>query len=168
MQGRNKGMLLELRRPKTAAFIFGAIALLFFSPVAYAKRGPKPVVPPIQVNGIEFRAPNSPESEGMIEAWDPTSNRLLWSRRVYRNMKDPLAEQDVQWVFIKSMSIAPNNQQLVIADERGRTHLVNIKPPVVRSVISQVIAIPGVAIVLWTLILLQKRRRRHSSLPTES
>src|SRR3954469_709491 len=88
--------------------LLSALLLGSFGPVAYAKRGPKPVVPPIEVNGMEFRAPNQPETEGNIEAWDPKSNTLLWSKRVYRNLKDPLAEQDVQWNFIKSMSFASN------------------------------------------------------------
>jgi hypothetical protein len=96
---------------------------------AHAKRGPKPQVPPINVNGIEIRAPNNPDTEGVIQAWDPNLNKLLWSKRVYRTLKDPLLEQDVQWVFIKSMALTPDQRGLVIVDERDRTHLVPIRAP---------------------------------------
>lgn len=159
---------MELQRTKISGRVVVAIALLFFSSVTHAKRGPKPVAPPIKVNGIEFRAPNSPESEGVIEAWDPTSNKLLWSRRVYRNLKNPLVEEDVQWVFIKTMSLAANNQEIIVTDERGRTHLISIKPPVARFVMWQVAAISGIAVVFSALILLEKRRRRNLSMLSES
>lgn len=109
-----------------------AVAFLF-APSVWAKRGPKPIVPPVRVGHMEIRAPNNPDTEGMIQAWDISSNRLLWSKRVYYTLKDPLAEQDVQWVFIKSMAFSASGNEVVILDELGRRHTVSLGAPIGKS-----------------------------------
>jgi hypothetical protein len=71
-------------------------SLLF--PRASAKRGSRPVIPPIQIYGVEYRAPNTAETEGVIEAWDAKSHTLLWKKRVYHTFKIPFVEEDAQWI----------------------------------------------------------------------
>jgi hypothetical protein len=143
--------------------VLGTTLLLLFGSITYAKRGPKPIVPPLQVNGIEFRAPNLPQSEGIIEAWDPKSNTLLWSKRAYKSLKDPLTELDVQWVFIKAMTLAENNRDLVIVDERGRTHFVSIAAPVAHHGKWNYVVIALTLAILVTLALRAQHRRNDFS-----
>ncbi len=50
---------------------------------AMAKRGPRPDVPPVEIAGTEYRAPNTVETEGCIEAWDVKARTLLWRKKVY-------------------------------------------------------------------------------------
>jgi hypothetical protein len=96
---------------------------------ATAKRGPAPLVPPIDIAGIEYRAPNSVERRGVIEACDVKTGKLLWRKRVYLNVELPFSEADVQWVFIKSMTFAPSGDRLVIINERGRQFTASLAPP---------------------------------------
>jgi hypothetical protein len=105
-----------------------AVAGLLLQP-SRAKRGPKPPVPPIRANGVEFRVSNRPGAEGIVEAWNAETNGFLWSRRAYFNPKIPFVERDAQWVFIKSMTLSTNRDELVIIDERNRTNFVSIAPP---------------------------------------
>jgi hypothetical protein len=134
--------------------------MALFAPMAHAKRGPKPVVQPIQINGIEFRVPNNPETEGIVQAWDPISNKLLWSVRAYRNPKIPLLEKDVQWNFVKLMSLASNNRDLVIVDERGKTYFVSVDQPRVESRFWKTTAPLTFGLIVTTLIF---RKRRGGS-----
>ena len=84
--------------------------LLFIGPAA-AKRGPAPVV----YEGVRYEVPNDPPRMGVVAAYDAASGQEIWERRVYE-----VTEPDVQWVFIKEMTI--NKDTLIVTDERGRTY----------------------------------------------
>lgn len=93
-----------------------------------AKRGPPPKVPPVVIAGIEYRAPNTYVTEGCIEAWDAKSEKMLWRKKVYFTVKNPFGEQDVQWVFIKSMAVGPSGKDLIIVNEAGHRYTVPTTP----------------------------------------
>ena len=84
-----------------------------------AKRGKRPVVNPIVIGSVEFRAPNTVETEGCVEAWDTMSKKMLWRQKVYHRLWIPLLEEDNQWNFIKSMTIGATTNELVIVNEEG-------------------------------------------------
>jgi hypothetical protein len=93
--------------------------------VAEAKRSPEPVVPPLEVGDVEIRVPNDIENMGVVEVWDPKSEKKLKDIRVYRIIIWLVTEADVQWVFIKS--IALDGDALVVVDEKNKTHRVSVK-----------------------------------------
>ena len=93
-----------------------------------AKRAPKPVVPPVEIAGVQYRAPNTFETEGCVEAWDTKSQTLLWRKKVYYSVKIPFLEEDVQWVFIKSMTLSKSGDGLIVVNEAGRQYTVNTTP----------------------------------------
>ncbi len=106
-----------------------AIALVMSGGAGSAKRGPRPKVPNISINGIEIRASNTPDYPGYIEAWNPSTKKLLWRKRVYYSFYDPLGERDVQWTFIRSMSLEASGTHLLIMNEDGKRYRVKITPP---------------------------------------
>jgi hypothetical protein len=89
--------------------------------------------------GVRYVAPNDNGRRGYIQAWDAKSN-LLWSVTIFRNFINPLLEEDVQWVYIKTMSL--NDGKLMVTDERGRSFSVDLKRRAVRRLPKPIPAIP--------------------------
>jgi outer membrane protein assembly factor BamB len=101
-------------------------AVIFLWPVlAFAKRrAPKPA-PPVVSEGVEYRAPLSVEQPGHVEAVELATGKKLWDTEVYHVWIMPLAETDVQWVFITSLQI--QNGKLLVSNEDGRRYRVDLK-----------------------------------------
>lgn len=96
---------------------------LFFSSVE-AKRAGAPKVEPLVYKGVKFIAPNTPQRMGYVEAWDTVTNTKVWEKKVYSVFINPIMEQDVQWLFIKSLSIEDN--KLMVIDEEGQVYKLDI------------------------------------------
>jgi hypothetical protein len=107
-----------------ALFLVLAGTTIFLKAGSRAKRGRAPVVPPVEVGGIEYRAPNTVDTQGCIEAWDIRTHTLLWRKKVYHTLWIPFEEEDVQWVFIKSMTVGPSGNELIVVNENGSTYKV--------------------------------------------
>lgn len=107
-----------------------AVVLLSFclvATVAYAKRKAPPSIPPLRIGSVEYRVPNTIETEGIVEAWNAAGGTMLWHRKIYSTIKLPgfLMETDVQCNFITNMSIGPGPDELTIANEKGRQYILN-------------------------------------------
>lgn len=63
---------------------------------------------------------NSPENMGIIQAFDINTNKLLWSKQVYKVRMKPNVEADTQWVFIKDIKI--EGDKLVVINEKQKTY----------------------------------------------
>jgi hypothetical protein len=98
---------------------------VLFSQLASAKRITPANVDPITYDGIRYIAPNDDGRRGYVEAWDVGTNKKLWELTVFTNPIDPKLEEDVQWVFIKSLNI--HGGRLLIALEDERTYQVDLK-----------------------------------------
>lgn len=107
--------------------LVGAIDLIYAnqSP-SFLKRVPAPKVAPILLNEVEYRVPNTVETEGVVQAWDKKSEKKLWEKKVYSTRKSPFLETDVQWVFIESMTLGAKTNELVIVNEKKKTYTLNI------------------------------------------
>jgi hypothetical protein len=90
-----------------------------------ARRVPAPRVAPVESGGIRYVAPNTNGRVAYVEAWEIRTAKKLWTVTVFRNRVVPRLEEDVQWVFIKKLVVAKG--RLVVTDERGRTHFVDLK-----------------------------------------
>jgi hypothetical protein len=123
---RIKGIWLLI----AAIALVSAVVVMFILPGAssYKRRAPAKV-PPVRIASVEYRAPNRVESQGIVEAWDVNTGRLLWTKRVYRVFFIPFVEGDTQWVFIKTLEIGPDPETLVVVNESGRKYVITTQPP---------------------------------------
>jgi hypothetical protein len=105
-------------------FILVAVALLLPS-LALAKRVAPAKVEPIIHQGVRYIVPNDDGRRAYIEAWDAQTNKKLWDLTIFTNRIDPTLEQDVQWVFIKALSI--RDGALIVTSERDKVYRVDLK-----------------------------------------
>ncbi len=106
----------------------GALIVISLSrTVIVAKRKAPPPIKPVIIADVEYRVPNTIETEGVVEAWTTNPSRLLWKQSIYSTWKYPpfLKETDVQLVFITNMVTGPANNELTIADEKGNQYILN-------------------------------------------
>ena len=73
---------------------------------------------------------------GFVEARHPETKKLLWRIQIYNIKYDPALEQDVQDVFIKTMSLDKKNNSLLISDERSRTYALDLTTKAVTREVS--------------------------------
>lgn len=96
-----------------------------FSQLGSAKRIAPANVDPITYDGIRYVAPNNDGRRGYVEAWDLGTNKKLWELTVFTNPINPNLEEDVQWVFIKSLKIQDGRLRITLENER--TYQVDLK-----------------------------------------
>ena len=104
--------------------IFFTMAVLLPS-LTLAKRIAPAKVEPVIHQGVRYIAPNDDGRRAYIEAWDVQTNKKLWDLTVFTNRIDPTLEEDVQWVFIKTLSVQDGT--LIVTSERGETYRVDLK-----------------------------------------
>jgi hypothetical protein len=68
--------------------------------------------------GIRYIAPNDDGRRAYIEVWDVQTNKKLWDLTIFKNPIDPNLEEDVQWVFIRTLGV--RDGALLATIERGR------------------------------------------------
>lgn len=105
--------------------------------VKRAKRAEPKEVEPAIYNGVKYLAPhfkhNGDQFErGYIEAWDIQSQKKLWELQVYKLNYDKKFEQDVQDVFITSLTIT--DDKLLVTTERNDVYEVNLQSQKVRKI----------------------------------
>lgn len=93
---------------------------LWFMNASLAKKGPRPVITPLKIAGVEYRVPNTYKTQGIVEAWDVNTGELLWREKIYSTVPIPLLEKDTQRNLIKNLvlSVTATNR-LLITNERG-------------------------------------------------
>jgi hypothetical protein len=105
-----------------SAFLFAVLVPC----LALADRLRPAEVPPVVDGNVRYEAPHGGfgnpgnpcgQIGGCVVAYDSTTDALLWSVKVCCISYDPNLEQDVQWVFITSLSF--ENGQLLVTNESG-------------------------------------------------
>lgn len=92
---------------------------------AWAKPGAPADVPPVVSGNVRYEVPHfvtpcTPEQNGgCVVAYDNSSNAQLWAVQIYCTKYDSDLEQDVQDVFITSLTL-DGNGQLQVSNERGK------------------------------------------------
>ena len=92
---------------------------------AHAKRKAPPKVDPVVFEGVRYTVPNDDGRRAYVQAWNTTTNKMLWELTVFRNLINPLMEEDVQHVYIKKMSL--QNGKLMLVAEDGRGYSLDLK-----------------------------------------
>ena len=101
------------------------VAALLVPTLALAKRSAPAKVEPVIYQGIRYIAPNDDGRRAYIEAWDVQTDKKLWDLTVFTNRIDPKLEEDVQWVFIRTLNVQDGT--LIVTSERGETYRVDLK-----------------------------------------
>ena len=104
--------------------ILVAVALLLPT-LTLAKRAAPAKVEPVIHQGVRYIAPNDDGRRAYVEAWDIRANKKLWDLTVFTNRIDPTLEEDVQHVFIKTLSVRDGT--LIVTPERGKTYRIDLK-----------------------------------------
>jgi hypothetical protein len=107
-------------------------AVELFAGPAFAKRRPPTKVDPVVIEGIRYIAPNHDPYRGYVEAWDVQTNQKLWEVTIFRNRIDPNLEEDVQHVFIKSLT--PDHGKLLVGNEKNRSYTLDLKTRAVEGI----------------------------------
>jgi hypothetical protein len=105
--------------------ILTLFAAMLLPCLASAKRAAPAEVEPVIHEGVRYVAPHDDGRHGYIEAWDVQTNKKLWELTVFTNRIDPKLEEDVQWVFVKALSV--QDGVLTVTSERGKTYQVDLK-----------------------------------------
>ena len=105
------------------------ITVVCASRVAYAKRGPAPVVSPLTVNGIRYsvsggHVEKEAVSAVVLEAVNEKSGHLVWRTTLYEIKLNPPLETDVQDVYVTSMRLV--DDVLEVTNEAGDTIKVDV------------------------------------------
>src|SRR6266508_4013611 len=103
--------------------VLSAMALL--PSLAAAKRAAPPKVEPVIHEGIRYVAPNDDGRRAYVEARDVETDKKLWDLTIFAHRIDPKLEEDVQWVFIKALSV--ERGVLLVTSEHGRRYQVDLK-----------------------------------------
>jgi hypothetical protein len=89
------------------------------------------MIEPVIHQGMRYVAPNDDGRRAYIEAWDVQTNKRLWNLTVFTNRIDPGLEEDVQWVFIKSLSVRDGT--LTVTSERGGIYQIDLKAKAIKE-----------------------------------
>ena len=108
-----------------------ALFLLLVSVVTAKRRAPVEV-PVIRTAQVVYSAPHvrlpefSMRHPGFVEARHPKTQKLLCRIPIYHIKYDSKLEQDVQDVFIKTMSLDKKSNSMLVSDERSRTYVLDL------------------------------------------
>lgn len=92
------------------------------SPLALRMEPPK--IETVIYKNIRIVAENSsPDTMSLVEAFDINTDKLLWSKEIYKVKMNPSIEADVQWVFIEELRI--EDDRLIVINERQQIFILD-------------------------------------------
>ena len=103
--------------------VFSLIPFMFCSfvyakKISLQKKIAAPKIEPLIYKGIKFMVPNTVKEMGYVQAWDVETGKKVWEKKVYSVIINPFWENDIQWVFIISLSL--EDGKLLVVNEKGR------------------------------------------------
>ena len=118
---------------KVRLLLVCAMLLGVFTALAWAKRSGPAEVAPVVKDGVKYVALQDNGKEGKIEARDATTDKKLWDVVVYTVTIKPDLEEDVQWVFIKSLALSGNT--LTVMNEKDTEYTIDVTTKKVQKVV---------------------------------
>ena len=135
-------IMTHVRRYRVMTRVAVILLLMLLVPqLASAKRIAPVNVAPVTYEGIRYVAPNDDGRRGYIEAWNVGTNKKVWELTIFTNGIDPNLEEDVQWVFIKALSI--QDGRLTVTSESGKTYHVDVNTKAITQLDSLSSPSPG-------------------------
>ena len=114
-----------------ALFNISTLLLLLASSVMAGREAPE-AVPSISTREAVYSVPHfvaingNRQNGGFIQAHHPKTKELLWTVKVYMTRYDNDREDDVQDVFIKSLSLDEEHNLLILSDEKSRVYALDL------------------------------------------
>jgi len=105
--------------------LLAAVVVGLTSSPALAKRGPAATIKPLEHDGVRYAVPNDQGRRAYVQAWNIAGNKKTWEVDLFHVAIDPNLEEDVQWIFIASMT--RNGDVLKFVDEHGRIFELDLK-----------------------------------------
>lgn len=96
------------------------------------KRVGPPDVAPVVLGNVRYevihwgRERGLEQNGGYVAALDATSGKELWIAKIYAVEYKPKLETDVQDVFIKSLTAAPDGRSLLITNENNQHFVLDV------------------------------------------
>lgn len=139
---------------------------------ANAKRLPPDELPPVVSAGVRYVVPHSAvdnpckQNGGCVVALDDATGNQLWFVQVYCTRYDTNLEQDVQDVYITSLTL--EGDHLVVTDEKNRRFTIDVSSHAVTGAargcgVGGCSAVPGSSLAGILAVALISRRRRRST-----
>ncbi len=94
-----------------------------------AKRAAPQKVTPVIYEGIRYEAPI--DQMGFVIAFDNTTGKKLWGKRIYKVWFNFWLEKDVQTISITDLRI--ENQKLIIRNEKDEYYSLDLKTKEVKN-----------------------------------
>ena len=109
-------------KKKYIRIVFLLVFCFIYTTQLYASRAYEPAkIASIMYKDIKIVAENStPDNMGVVQAFNVNTNKLVWSKKVYKVTIKPGVEDDTQWIFIKEIKI--DNDKLLVINESNKIY----------------------------------------------
>ena len=116
--------------------VFSLIPFMFCSfvyakKISLQKKIAAPKIEPLIYKGIKFMVPNTVKEMGYVQAWDVETGKKVLEKKVYSVIINPFWENDIQWVFIISLSL--EDGKLLVVNEKGREYKIGIPKAILKN-----------------------------------
>lgn len=103
---------------KRIGFFIIIILLVLVSTGIFAKRAEPILVKPVIIGNVMYTAIH--DDMGYVQAWDRSTKKLLWKKKIYSVFRKPGLERDVQDVYIRDMKKI--GSYILILNEKNRIY----------------------------------------------
>lgn len=109
------------------------LLVLWIAGLAFAKRMEPEHVPPVAFHGVLYsvshfnREPPWSMTGGVIEAHDSATGKRIGRYLIYTTFRTPFVEDDVQYVYIRSMTLDTASKTLHLVDERDNSYTFDLE-----------------------------------------
>ena len=110
-------------------FIF--CSFVYAKKISLAKKVTPPKIEPLIYKNIKFVVPNTVQEMGRVQAWDVEKGKKVWEKKVYSVFISPFLKDDLQWVFIISLSV--KDGKLVVVNEKGSEYKIGIPKEILKN-----------------------------------
>jgi hypothetical protein len=113
---------------KEKIIVFLSLALFILHAPLFAKRAYIKYPDKITIDNIEYKASyemGNLVQKAYIEARNIETEEIIWKKKIYQIMLNPVLEQDVQWIMITD--VKEKNGQLIISNEKKDIFSLDLK-----------------------------------------
>ena len=110
-------------------FIF--CSFVYAKKISLAKKVTPPKIEPLIYKNIKFVVPNTVQEMGYVQGWDVEKGKKVWEKKVYSVFISPFVKDDLQWVFIISLSV--KDGKLVVVNEKGSEYKIGIPKEILKN-----------------------------------
>jgi outer membrane protein assembly factor BamB len=100
------------------------LSIVLFCIPAEARVSHSESAPQIVYNDVVYIAPYS--RDGVVEARDNKTKKLIWEKRLYHVVILPSLEADVQWIYATGMYVDAKVSRLIVRNGKGTIYSLDL------------------------------------------